>query len=167
MKIQAWDELFMRYAYLISQKSKDPSTKIGAVLVKGGDTDVLSCAYNGFPRGISDKEELYLNRECKHKLVCHSEFNAIVNAARKGVSTLDTILYTPATVCSECAKIIIQAGVREIIYHKQYPRFDHLPKWEESCKLAKALLEEAGVKTREFDMVLSIQTLLNGKIINC
>lgn len=164
--IKSWDELFMRQAYLVSRRSKDPKTKIGAVLVKKGESDPSSSGYNGFPRGISDLEDLYLNRESKYQLIVHGEANCIFNAARKGVSTVGSIIYTQAPVCNECAKAIIQAGISEVIYHKQYPKLGHLTKWVESCKLGASMLEEVGIKTREFDGVLGFQTLLDGKLID-
>lgn len=161
-----WEELFMRHVYLISQKSKDPRTKIGAVLVKDGETDPIATGFNGFPRGILDKEELYLNRETKYPIICHAEFNSVINAARKGVSTIGSILYTQAPVCNECAKVVIQAGVIKVVYHFQFPKLTHLTKWVESCKLGNSMLVEAGIQTREFDMVLGLKTMFDGKYIN-
>lgn len=164
--MMTWDELFMRQVYLVSSKSKDPKTRIGSILIRKGDNDQISSGYNGFPRGLIDSEERYLNRELKYQLVCHAEFNSIINAARKGISTIGTYLYTQAPVCNECAKSIIQAGIVEVIYHKQFPQLNHLTKWMESCKVGEMMLSEAGVKRREFDMVLGLATLLDGKIIN-
>lgn len=160
-----WQELFMRQVYLISQKSKDPKTKIGAVLVRMGETDPISTGFNGFPRGIYDKEDLYLNRETKYPRICHAEFNSVMNAARKGVSTLNSILYTQSPVCNECAKAVIQAGIIKVVYHKQFPRMNHLTKWVDSCKLGEDMLKEVGIEIGEFDMDLGIFTLLDGKLV--
>jgi len=80
-----FDELFMRMVYLTATKSKDPSSKIGAVIVK--DDRVISTGYNGFPIGVSDSQERYLNRETKYKFVVHAEHNSILTAARFGIST--------------------------------------------------------------------------------
>lgn len=159
----SWDEFFMRMVYLTSSKSKDPRTRIGAILIKKGDVDPLSFGYNGFPRGVDDFQHRYTNRELKHKMICHAEFNCLVNAARNGVSTLGTILYTQAPVCHECAKSVIQFGVTEIVYHKQFP--DMTKEWLESSMLAKEMLNEAGVFIRCLDLVLGIKTLLSGKVV--
>ena len=159
----SWDEFFMRMVYLTSSKSKDPRTRIGAILIKKGDVDPLSSGYNGFPRGVVDFECRYADRNLKHKMICHAEFNCIINAARKGVGTIGTILYTQAPVCHECAKSIIQAGVREIVYHKQFP--DMTQEWVESSILAKQMLNEAGVYVRCLDLALGIKTLLSGEIV--
>ena len=80
-----WTEYYMRHQYLASEKSKDPSTKIGAVLVRGDN--IVSIGYNGFPRGINDSPERLNNREEKYFYVVHAESNAILNAARNGIAT--------------------------------------------------------------------------------
>lgn len=160
-----WDEFFMRQVYLVSQKSKDPRTRIGAILVRRGDNDLCASGFNGFPRGVKDLETRYLDRDFKHQAICHAEFNSIVNAARKGVSTLGSILYTQAPVCNECAKIVIQAGIVEIVYHKQFPEME-TQKWGESARLGQQFLDEAGVKVRFFDMVLGIKSLVQGKAVD-
>ncbi len=155
----------MRHVYLVASKSKDVRTKIGAVLISPGCNDPVSSGFNGFPRGVIDSIDRYEDRNMKHQLICHAEFNSIINAARKGVSTLGTILYTQAPVCHECAKTVIQAGVSEIVYHKQFPAMETI-KWLESSNLGNQMLNEARVRTRIFDMTLGIKTLLGGQIID-
>lgn len=153
----------MRYVYLAARRSKDPKTKIGAVLVKDGV--IFSEGYNGFARGVSDTEERYNYREFKRKIVCHAEFNCIVNAARLGISTLGSTLYTQGIVCAECCKATIQSGVKELVVHKNWPNLTYSKEWVESIELSKMMLSEAGVKLREFDMVLNETGLLDGKVI--
>ena len=160
MKITNWDELFMRHVYLIASKSKDPRTQVGAVILK--DKRVLSEGFNGHPVGVRDDLDRYSNREKKLKLVCHAEFNAVINCARHGISTLNTTIYTSGFPCNECMKSIIQSGITEIVLHKQYPES---PKWENSCYYSKMMQKEAGVKVRYFDKLLDVEIMANGELV--
>lgn len=157
-------EFFMRTAYLSAELSKDPRTKVGAVLVK--DNNIISTGYNNFPRGVVDKEADYLNREVKYSKVCHGELNAILNAARSGVSTLGATLYTQGIPCAECAKAVIQSGVSLIIVHKQWPNLTHSEKWCKSVDLSFEMLNQAGVTVEQLDVTLGMKGFLDGKIIN-
>ena len=113
----SWDEYFMGVALLASQRSKDPSTQVGACIVDK-DKRILSTGYNGFPQGCSD-DEFPWNRDeskgdTKYQYVVHAELNAILNAS--GKSLAGSTLYVGLFPCNECAKAIIQAGVKEVIY---------------------------------------------------
>ena len=155
----SWDEYFMRVTYLTTDKSKDPSSKVGAILV--ADNNVFSTGFNGFPRGIQDTNKRLENRELKYKYVCHAEANAIYNAARMGRPTLGATMYTIGMPCTECAKAIIQAGVKQIIIHADASvNFTH-GKWADSCAFSISLFEEAGINVRIFDKKLGIKTLVN------
>jgi dCMP deaminase len=137
-----WNERYLNLAYEIAQWSKDPSKKIGAIAV-GTKGQVLAQGYNGFPRGISHSAERLNDRELKYKYVVHAEMNLIYNASYNGTS-LDgsTIYVTGLPVCSECAKGLIQVGVKQVIMPKQ----DDTPEnWMKSFELTKELFEEAGV----------------------
>ena len=157
-------EFFMRTAYLSAELSKDPRTKVGAVLVK--DNNIISTGYNNFPRGVVDKEEDYLNREVKYSKVCHGELNAILNAARSGVSTLGATLYTQGVPCAECSKAVIQSGCSRVITHKQWPNLQHSEKWRLSVELSYQMLAEAGVIIEELDKTLGMKGYLDGSIID-
>ena len=155
----SWDEFFMRITYLTTNKSKDPSSKVGAILV--ADNNVFSTGFNGFPRGIRDTNKRLENRELKYKYVCHAEANAIYNAARLGRPTLDSTMYTIGMPCAECAKAIIQAGIKEVVIHAdESVNFTH-GKWAESCALSISLFTESGISVRLFDKKLGIKTLVN------
>ena len=137
-----WHDRYLELAQQIASWSKDPSSKIGAIAV-GSKGQVLAQGYNGFPRGIEDSEIRFENKELKYKYVVHAEMNLIYNASYNGVS-LDgsTVYVTGLPVCSECAKGLIQVGVREVIMPTQEDTPD---KWVESFQLSKELFEEAGV----------------------
>ena len=158
----SWDEYFMRMTYLTTDKSKDPSSKVGAILVK--DQNVFSTGFNGFPRGIKDTHERLHNRETKYKYVTHAEANAIHGAARIGHATLGSTMYTIGMPCTECAKAIIQAGIKELVIHDDpLVSFTH-GKWAESCAFSKSLFDEAGVVVRVFNKKLGVKTLVNKEL---
>jgi len=158
-----FDELFMRMVYLTATKSKDPSSKIGAVIVK--DNRVISTGYNGFPIGVSDSQERYTNRETKYKFVVHAEHNSILTAARFGISTAGSTLYTNGLPCNNCMKSVIQSGIAEIVIHSFWPEMKHSD-WEDLSKISKTMMNESGLKLRIFDKKLNIEGFLNGEKIN-
>jgi dCMP deaminase len=158
-----FDEMFMRQVYLVAAKSKDPRTKIGAILVKDGD--IISVGFNGFPRGVLDLKTRYEDRETKYSFVKHAESNSCLNAARKGISTSGGILYTQGVPCRECAKDIIQCEISEVVCHKQWPNLTHSEAWVKSIDLTKTLFSETGIPVRWFDKTLGIKGFLDGKEI--
>ena len=160
----SWDVWFMKQVYLAAEKSKDPSTKIGAVLVR--DNHIISTGFNGFPIGVLDKKNRYADREVKYDLVVHAEDNSVLSAARFGISTLGTILYTQGVPCNECAKSVIQAGVKKVVYHTQWPLLTNSISWVEACKISSIMLEEAGVKVEDFNQELGLKGWLDSKEID-
>ena len=136
------DIRYLNLAKEVSTWSKDPSSKIGAVAV-GEKGQILAQGYNGFPRGIADTPERYNDRETKYKFVVHAEMNVIYNASYNGVSLdgADLYIYGLPT-CSECAKGIVQVGIKRVIMpNMRYPEF-WMKNWEES----KKIYDEAGVE---------------------
>jgi dCMP deaminase len=159
--IPSWDEYFMRHVYLAASKSKDPRTKIGAVLVKNGV--LISEGFNGFARKVQDSPERYRDRETKYKFIVHGEANSVLNAARHGINTSESVLYTQGVPCNECAKSLIQAGVREICIHAQWPEMNHVPKWVEAVKISHCMFQEAFIPIRILDKKLGLIGFLDGK----
>lgn len=112
-----WDDYFMGVSLLAADRSKDPSTQVGACIVSD-DNRILSTGYNGFPKGCSD-DEFPWNRdeklgETKYNFVVHAELNAILNAG--GKSLIGSRIFVSLFPCHECAKAIIQSGVKEVVY---------------------------------------------------
>lgn len=143
-----WDVRFLELALHISGWSKDPSTKVGCVVV-GPDREIRSTGFNGFPRGIDDTVERLANREMKYPLVCHAEENACMHAARIGVALKGCIAYVTWPPCTRCARSLIQAGVREIIY----PADLAIPeRWAEDFRISTEMLSEAGIEVRSVQM---------------
>ena len=137
----SWDDYFMGVSLLAADRSKDPSTQVGACIV-GNDNRILSTGYNGFPKGCSD-EDFPWNRdsskgETKYNFVVHAELNAILNAG--GKSLIGARIFVSLFPCHECAKAIIQAGIKEVVYlSDKYNGTD-------SDKASKRMLDAAGVK---------------------
>lgn len=140
-----WDEYFMGVAILSSKRSKDPSTKVGACIVNE-DKKIVGIGYNGFPAGCSDdvfpwdREGDYL--ECKYPYVVHAEPNAILNST---VSLKNATIYVTLFPCNECAKLIIQSGIKEIVYMGD--KYSGTP----TDIASKRMLEAANIKTRKLD----------------
>lgn len=138
-----WNKRYAELAKQISGWSKDPSRKIGAVAV-GDKGQLLAQGYNGFPRGIKDTDERLNNREEKYKYVVHAEMNVIYNASHSGVSLDGADLYVYGLpICSECAKGIIQVGIKQvfILTEEEIP-----PIWVESWERTRLMFKEAGIK---------------------
>ena len=136
-----WDEYFMGIALLSAQRSKDPNSQVGACIVSQ-DNKILSMGYNGFPIGCSD-DDMSWEREgeplkTKYPYVCHAELNAILNYT--GVSLRGSKAYVTLFPCNECAKAIIQAGIKEIIY------MEDKYKDTDSVKASKKMFDMCNVK---------------------
>lgn len=139
-----WDIRFLELAKHISGWSKDPSTKVGCVVV-GEDREIRSTGFNGFPRGISDDNDRLTDREKKYPLICHAEENAIMHAARIGVSLKGSTAYVTWPPCSRCARSLIQAGIKEVVYSTT----EDIPeRWLDDFNISTGMLEEANVVVR-------------------
>ena len=142
-----WDEYFMGVALLAAMRSKDPNTQVGACIVDG-ENRILSTGYNGFPSGCSDDEFPWEREggfsETKYPFVVHAELNAILNA--RGKNLTDSKIYVALFPCHECAKAIIQSGIKEIIY------LSDKYKNTESTVASKRMLDRAGVKYTQLFM---------------
>lgn len=138
---QSWDEFFLGMARYVSTRSKDPSTKVGAVITFG--KDIVSVGFNGLPKRMDDNNIKYWQRPLKYDLVIHAEQNAIIQA--RGQNLEGATLYCTLHPCVDCAKSIIQAGIREVVYHS-----DSNAHYIESFEKSKSMLEECGVLIRQY-----------------
>jgi dCMP deaminase len=139
-----WDLRFLDMAKLISTWSKDPSTRVGCVVI-GPDREVRSTGFNGFPRGVADTKARYNDRPLKYQLVCHAEENAILHAARNGVSLKGCVSYGTWPPCTRCSVSMIQVGLSGVVY----PAGIEIPeRWQDDFKLSSTILREAGVCVR-------------------
>ena len=142
----SWDEYFMGVAFLSAQRSKDPSTQVGACIASK-DNKVVTMGYNGMPVGIND-DDLPWARDAKNPFdnkyfyVCHAEFNAILNS---NAPVRNCKLYVTLFPCNECAKAIIQSGITEVIY------YDDKYADSDSIRASKRMFDLAGVKYRKYE----------------
>jgi len=141
-----WHEKWMDAAYQIAKWSKDPSTKVGAVIVNS-DNRRLSEGYNGIPVGVKDLEIRNV-RPDKYHWYEHAERNAIYSAARLGHSVMNGIMYVTSFPCSDCARGIIQSGITTLIYDQDdLKRREH---WNKNMVISTNMLKEANIKVINF-----------------
>jgi len=139
-----WDLLFLKIAESISCLSKDPSTKVGAVIVDY-KRRIVATGYNGFPRNIKDTKERYENRSVKYIYTIHAEVNAILNSKSE---IENCIIYTyPFPPCSDCAKFIIQSGIKRVVSLNYIPE-----RWKDNMNVAMDMFKEAEVETILYDV---------------
>ena len=139
--LSKWDERFIELARLVAAWSKDPSTKVGAVIVRP-DRTIASLGFNGFARGVDDTEERLNNRELKYPLTIHAEANALMSANEKLNGC--TLYVTPLLPCHACAGLIIQSGISKVVAECGIVNNPDL--WHSSFAIAKKQFEEAGVE---------------------
>ena len=141
-----WDAYFMGIALLSAQRSKDPGTQVGACIVNQ-DKRIMSMGYNGMPRNCNDDEFPWGRDDdplnSKYLYVCHAEFNAILNT-RNGNALKGCTLYVTLFPCNECAKAIIQVGIKEVVYGSNKYENDL------TTKASVKMLNLAGVKLRKY-----------------
>lgn len=136
-----FDELFMEVAHTVAKKSKDRSTKVGCVIV-GPDNEPRSFGWNGFARGVEDDFDWRHERPEKYDWVIHAEANAVANAARVGIPLKGCRAYVTHMCCKNCADILIQSGICEVIVTNGVLVGDH------GGDIATTKFYEAGVKVR-------------------
>ncbi len=134
-----WDLRFLEMAELVGSWSKDPSTKVGAVIVRP-DKTIASVGFNGFPRGCSDNVWLYQKRELKLERILHAEVNAILSAKE---SLTGCILYTTLPTCARCTACIIQAGITRVVYRNSE---EFRKRWFDSLEISHGMYEEADIE---------------------
>ena len=136
-----WPARYISLAEYISQWSKDPSTKVGAVLFRA-DGSIISMGYNGFPRGMSDDPDLLADRDIKLKMTIHAEENAILAAVRNGSNVEGASVAVTRHPCSRCAAKLSQAGIRRV-YYLADAAFEE--RWADDVALARHMFNQLGV----------------------
>jgi dCMP deaminase len=137
-----WDLRFLELAETVASWSKDPSTKVGCVIVHP-DLNISGVGFNGFPRGMCDHKELYDNREVKYSRTIHAEVNAVLNAAE----TEDCVAYVTAPPCTNCALVLFQSGIARVVTRP--PSRDLLSRWGEQLEKTKGFFAEVEVEYLE------------------
>jgi len=139
-RIDKWDRFYIGMAQYVATASKDPSTKVGAVIVRPNNT-IASVGYNGFPRGMSDASELYEDRETKYSRIVHAEMNAILNA--HGPVDGCTLYTSALPPCDRCAVFVVQAGIQRVVFEN--PNAELMARWADSLQRTAAIFTEAGI----------------------
>ena len=152
-----WDEYFMAVAKLTAMRSKDPNTQVGACIVDNNNR-ILSVGYNGAPNGFDDDKFPWERNgeplETKYLYVCHAERNAILNFSGAKKDLEGAKIYVDLFPCNECAKEIIQAGIKEVIYlSDKYASLD-------STKASKKMFDECNIKYTKFESNVDINISL-------
>jgi dCMP deaminase len=173
---ERWYTYFFDIARTVAKQSKDPSTQVGAIVV---DTNhrIVATGYNGFPKGCDDNPELYADRNYKLKHVCHAEANCVCQAASSGQSFQGGIIFITLRPCVECAKLIIQSGIKEVHFlHNSFIEKQREEKlkaqgaldlndWRVNKQLSIDMLNEAGIEIYQYetgvlgDRILSVESL--------
>lgn len=136
---EEWDRRFLQTARLVSQSSKDPSTKVGAV-ISDYNNRLISAGYNGFPRGVFDDPERLADRDIRLKMTMHAEKNAILFAQR---DLSNCTLYSTFIPCASCAAMIIQSGITRVVTFD--PPEDFAKRWADDIRIARMMMAEAVV----------------------
>lgn len=145
---KSWDRYFLDLCKLVASRSKDRSTQIGCVIV-GEDNEIRSTGYNGFPRGCDDDNPKWHERPFKYFVTEHSERNSIYNAARVGIPLKGCRLYVTWLCCSDCARGVIQVGIKEVILDRQFEMpADLRERWAEDHAVTEEMFRVCGVVVR-------------------
>ena len=143
---EKWHKRFMEVAELVKTWSKDPSTKVGAVVV-GPDREIRSTGYNGLVRGVDDNKPERLERPTKYDFFEHAERNAVYNACLIGASLKGCVIYVTSMPCPDCARAIIQSGIKMVVTHK-LEADSNAPSgtWRDKLVYSEERFREAGVE---------------------
>ena len=157
-----WSEYFRQIAEVVKKKSKDQRTQVGAVIV-GQDKEIVSTGYNSFPRGINDRISERQDRPEKYYWMEHAEQNAVINAARIGVSTKGASIYVTSGVpCTDCSRAIINAGIIKIHAYADTTGVNGLI-WDDHIERSKQMLSEAGVEITYYPKIVTEGSYREGR----
>ncbi len=156
-----WDEYFIALAKLTAMRSKDPSTQVGACIVSE-DNRILSVGYNGAPNGFDDDNFPWNrqgeNLETKYPYVCHAEMNAVLNYRGTRKDFENARIYVDLFPCNECAKIIIQSGIKEVVY------LSNKYKDSENNIASRRLFDSCGIEYHQLDLEKQITIEITSKV---
>jgi dCMP deaminase len=162
---ERWDRRYLEVARLVSTWSKDPSTKVGAVVVNSRG-HIVGTGYNGFPVGVEDTDERLNDRPTKYALVVHAELNAVLQAGSQALGS--TIYVYPAfgrpPLCTGCAKAVIQSGVRRVVGYlpDESNGHDAIARWSEEIEKSFGMCREAGL---QMDMIAEAPDTLRDALL--
>jgi dCMP deaminase len=147
-QVPGWDEYYLDICKMVSARSKDPNTQVGCVIA-GPAHEIRSTGYNSLPRGIRDDVPERLERPTKYLWMEHAERNAIYNAARCGTPLEGCTLYVEIMPCMDCARAIVQAGIRQVVVSGARMSQYTSDYYDEHFRNVEVLFQEAGVNVRK------------------
>jgi dCMP deaminase len=150
-EVLSWDAYYLNLCRHVAARSKDPNTQIGCVIV-GPAHEIRSTGYNSFPRGIRDEIPERRTRPAKYLWMEHAERNAIYNSARAGTSTEGCTIYVDIMPCMDCARAIVQAGIREVVISRERMAAYSSAQYNEHFRDVEILFGEAGVSIRQIPL---------------
>ena len=156
---ETWLSYFMNVARVIASKSKDPSTKVGAIAVDTTTKRILATGYNGFPAGVKENAERW-ERPTKYAFVAHSELNIVASAARFGIKLTGSTLFVTLHPCVDCAKVIASAGFKNVIYIESEMKPQAGRDWITLLEHSKAIFSESGIGLYACKEVKEIRQIL-------
>lgn len=139
-----WDEYFMQMIPLVASRSLDPNTKIGAIITDNQNC-IVSTGYNSFCRGANDNKPERYERPEKYKWIEHADRNAIYTAARKGISVEGCTMYLPGLPCIDCARGIVQSGIKRVVYDYDKQKAWDSPRYKDDFDTSLQILREGKV----------------------
>jgi len=146
-EIPDWDRYYLEICKVVAARSKDPNTQIGCVII-GPAREIRTTGYNSFPRGIRDDVPERKLRPAKYLWIEHAERNAICNAARCGTPLESCTIYVEIMPCMDCARAIVQAGIREVVISAERMKQYSSDYYNEHFGMVEVLFSEAGIKVR-------------------
>ena len=147
-RVPGWDEYYLDICKVVATRSKDPNTQVGCIIA-GPAHEIRSTGYNSLPRGIRDDLAERLERPTKYLWMEHAERNAIYNAARCGTPLEGCTIYIELMPCMDCARAIVQSGIREVVVSRQRMSQYSSEYYDEHFSMVEVLFQEAGVKVRQ------------------
>ena len=141
----AWMNYFFSIAKTVAEKSKDPNTKVGALLVDPESHRIIGTGYNGFPANVLETNERW-NRPTKYSFVCHAEMNCIAAASKFGIETAGCDLYVTLHPCCDCAKLVSAAGIKRIFYLDDGSDQLKSDDWRKLLGYAKTIFAESHIR---------------------
>jgi dCMP deaminase len=145
--IPSWDEYYLNICEVVAARSKDPNTQVGCIIA-GPAHEIRSTGYNSLPRGIRDDVPERLERPTKYLWMEHAERNAIYNAARCGTPLEGCTIYIQIMPCMDCARAIVQAGIREVVVSRERMGQYSSDYYDEHFRQVETLFDEAAIKVR-------------------
>ncbi len=159
--MKTWDDLYLEMVYLVASKSEDPRCHIGAVIVSENN-ELISIGYNGLPRGVRHTRDKNI-KPGKFYFFEHAERNAIYNALRNNISTINSKIYTNGIPCADCARAIIQTGIKLVIIDIDWPTTNS-EYWKNHFTATKILFGETGVEMRFHKLQNKAERFQHGKV---